>query len=455
MSDDGPKVLDWRALVDEPEIHDCGCERCPDNGRPDAVEWFPLVRTTVDLTPRVSDRWLLINARHAPIPDQYEGEIYDCAPLHPPYLRLPVLDAPATGHRFEPRTLKALEPDRLAPPAPRLHDMGGRAPAAPPVRRRGHRRWRTHRLDGDPVRRRQHRPDLQGATVSTGAPPPDLKAGEPARPAPSPLHQARVRARRRRLRTRVRDQRPGPAAARGRALHRLHVDERTPGSSGTRSRSRGRTGAREPTPPARPTFGPISCHAWFIVAPGPHVVPAEEMPHGWGLMYPDPRTTTRMKVAVRPEIHADRQPSWKAVRSIMARLDTLHVQRQASLRARRPRQGPREGRRGARGERPRQRTPGALDRGPAAPPRTRRARAGCSARRLAPYVLDTDRIEKIPADELAAALRLVLSVKRLDVLHGDAYGADRLRKQALAMLAGLDEFTEARTVLAKLAEVHQ
>jgi hypothetical protein len=73
-------------------------------------------------------------------------------------------------------------------------------------------------------------------------------------------------------------------------------------------------------------FWADTCHAWYIVAPNLDVVPKEEVPHGWGLMIPNARTTTRMNVVVKAQVHADRQPSWPAFRSILARLDTLRAQ---------------------------------------------------------------------------------------------------------------------------------
>lgn len=70
-------------------------------------------------------------------------------------------------------------------------------------------------------------------------------------------------------------------------------------------------------------FWADNCHAWYVVAPGPHVVPSDELPEGWGLMYPNPRTKTRMKIVAKATVHTDRTPSWEATRSIMARIDTL------------------------------------------------------------------------------------------------------------------------------------
>ena len=67
------------------------------------------------------------------------------------------------------------------------------------------------------------------------------------------------------------------------------------------------------------------CHEWWVVA-APGVVQIGELPHGWGLMEPG-RSKTRMAVKVKAERHAGRVPAWWAVRSIMARLDTLCAQR--------------------------------------------------------------------------------------------------------------------------------
>lgn len=69
------------------------------------------------------------------------------------------------------------------------------------------------------------------------------------------------------------------------------------------------------------------CHEWWLVVPHPSVVQEGELPVGWGLMSPSGRTRTRMKIHVpaarKPEDHA---PAWGAVRSVMARIDTLQVQ---------------------------------------------------------------------------------------------------------------------------------
>lgn len=63
------------------------------------------------------------------------------------------------------------------------------------------------------------------------------------------------------------------------------------------------------------------CHEWWLVTV-PGVVRDGELPAGWGLMHPG-RSRTRMEIVVPARRHEDRQPSWDAVRSLMARLDTL------------------------------------------------------------------------------------------------------------------------------------
>lgn len=69
-----------------------------------------------------------------------------------------------------------------------------------------------------------------------------------------------------------------------------------------------------------------ACHAWYIVAPSTEVVPPEELPDGWGLMLP-PRTSRgrRMRIEVKATVkpEAEHAPPWWAVRSLMARLETL------------------------------------------------------------------------------------------------------------------------------------
>lgn len=70
------------------------------------------------------------------------------------------------------------------------------------------------------------------------------------------------------------------------------------------------------------------CHEWWLVVNDPAIVKDGELPDGWGLMVPGRRTRTRMDIHVRavrkdPALH---RPSWNAVRSILARQDTLRAQ---------------------------------------------------------------------------------------------------------------------------------
>lgn len=65
------------------------------------------------------------------------------------------------------------------------------------------------------------------------------------------------------------------------------------------------------------------CHAWYVVAPNCEMVRPEELPHGWGLMVINPRTTTRLDTVVKATVDDTLVPSWWAVRSLLARLDTL------------------------------------------------------------------------------------------------------------------------------------
>lgn len=65
------------------------------------------------------------------------------------------------------------------------------------------------------------------------------------------------------------------------------------------------------------------CHAWYVVAPSTDVVKPEELPPGWGLLVIRAGKLARQVKAVE---HLDRVPAWWAVRSLMARLDTLREQ---------------------------------------------------------------------------------------------------------------------------------
>lgn len=66
------------------------------------------------------------------------------------------------------------------------------------------------------------------------------------------------------------------------------------------------------------------CHEWWLVT-APGVVADGELPAGWGHMVPG-KSRTRMVVKTHAKRHPDRQPSWDACRSIIARQDTLRAQ---------------------------------------------------------------------------------------------------------------------------------
>jgi len=69
------------------------------------------------------------------------------------------------------------------------------------------------------------------------------------------------------------------------------------------------------------------CHEWWLVVPNPAIIHTGELPAGWGLMYPG-RSKTRMQVHT-PAARKDplqHRPSWDAVRSVIARHDTLRAE---------------------------------------------------------------------------------------------------------------------------------
>lgn len=66
------------------------------------------------------------------------------------------------------------------------------------------------------------------------------------------------------------------------------------------------------------------CHAWYLVVNDPAIVKPGELPPGWGLMSPGP-SRTRMDIHTPADVKADHTPSWEAIRSVMARVDTLRA----------------------------------------------------------------------------------------------------------------------------------
>ena len=74
------------------------------------------------------------------------------------------------------------------------------------------------------------------------------------------------------------------------------------------------------------------CQEWWLVTPEGIILPGE-LPEGWGHMVPGPGRT-RMRVKVPAHRHPGRTPSWDAMRSIVARQDTLRAEAIARARAR-------------------------------------------------------------------------------------------------------------------------
>ncbi|SHX32445.1 Uncharacterised protein [Mycobacteroides abscessus subsp. bolletii] len=64
------------------------------------------------------------------------------------------------------------------------------------------------------------------------------------------------------------------------------------------------------------------CHTWWLVVNDLSIVQDGELPPGWGLMSPG-RSKTRMAIHTPAAVKPDHTPSWDAMRSIVARYDTL------------------------------------------------------------------------------------------------------------------------------------
>lgn len=196
--------------------------------------------------------------------------------------------------------------------------------------------------------------------------------------------------------------------------------------------------------PGKADFWADSCHEWWVVAPGPEVVPESEVPNGWGLMYPGTRTKTRMRVIRQAQTTVNRAPSWTAVRSIIARLDTL----QHAALADRYSTAETKAR-----DRLAQAHAAELEalRGHAMDPETR-ARLSALERveKVLGATIDAHAWGDSPAvspEHAGAALRLVRAAASLDI--SDRYSAHRIGEAAQAMLDGLEQYRQA------LAMVHE
>lgn len=186
------------------------------------------------------------------------------------------------------------------------------------------------------------------------------------------------------------------------------------------------------------------CHAWYVVAPGEDVVPAAEVPAGWGLLVPG-RSKTRMKVLVRP-VYRDVQPSWDACRSIMSRHDTLRGQ---ALADERWQIGQRE-----RAVELREQQRAVAGDGLSRQDRERLELLDRLEKELAELGIDLRAYtwgdsEGASPEELGAALRLVRSARR--IAGREQYAVDSLRRSAQSVLAELGQWEETLTLLSRLA----
>lgn len=85
--------------------------------------------------------------------------------------------------------------------------------------------------------------------------------------------------------------------------------------------------------PHKADFWADACHSFYVVAPSVEVVKPTEVPHGWGLMVVNPRTTTRLDVVVKADRKPDHQPPWLAIRSVMSSWDVQRRNQEAQARA--------------------------------------------------------------------------------------------------------------------------
>lgn len=190
-------------------------------------------------------------------------------------------------------------------------------------------------------------------------------------------------------------------------------------------------------------FWADTCHQWWIVAPGPEVVPVEEVPHQWGLMYPSARTTTRMQVVRAAKTWPDRSPSWDAVRSIVARLDTLRAGREYEVREKAVK--------AARAEAERLETERMLrgEREALTPEQQRRLNQLEWIEKLLGEPLNVGFDDAgVRPEHAAAVLRLV---RAADEMHADPrYSASHLERAAVELLKGLAGWTDAMAALAEI-----
>lgn len=103
-------ALDWRELAPAPEIHDCDCNYCDSNGLLEEIKWPSLVTCTVEGVPFVTDRYLMVRADLAPVPDGYEGVVTPMQnDLDETFLGPAPLTRQAYGVHFRWSVMKAID----------------------------------------------------------------------------------------------------------------------------------------------------------------------------------------------------------------------------------------------------------------------------------------------------------------------------------------------------------
>ena len=98
-------ILDWRELAPAPVPHNCNCENCDLVGEDEPIDWPVLVTVGKDY---VTDRYMMIRAELAPVPDGYEGPAMEGPPDVAHRWTEPVSDKPADIALFRQQTALAM-----------------------------------------------------------------------------------------------------------------------------------------------------------------------------------------------------------------------------------------------------------------------------------------------------------------------------------------------------------
>lgn len=65
-------------------------------------------------------------------------------------------------------------------------------------------------------------------------------------------------------------------------------------------------------------------HRWWVLAPSTEIVRPEELPEGWGLMVPNPRSSQRLKTVVRADTRTPRL-DWPVLCEITKKVDRIRA----------------------------------------------------------------------------------------------------------------------------------